>query len=124
MSDKNVAKQKKAERRRKRVRSMVLGTTERPRLTVAKSLKNTFVQIIDDEKGVTLFGLATNSKDMAGQIEASDNKTLAARKVGLKIAEKAKESGILSVVFDRNQSRFHGRIKAVADGAREGGLKF
>jgi large subunit ribosomal protein L18 len=124
MSDKNLVKQKRAERRRKRVRGKIVGTAEKPRLTVAKSLKNVFVQIIDDENGVTLIGLATNSKDMAGVIEASDNKTAAARKVGVKIAEKAKAGGIETVVFDRNQSRFHGRIKAVAEGAREGGLKF
>lgn len=124
MSDKNLVKSKKAERRRKRVRGKVFGTAERPRLTVAKSLKNVFVQIIDDEKGVTLVGLATNSKDMAGVIAASDNKVAAAKKIGVKVAEKAKEAGIESVVFDRNMSRFHGRIKAVAEGAREGGLKF
>ncbi len=124
MSDKNLVRQKKAERRRKRVRGKVFGTSEIPRMTVAKSLKNVFVQIIDDEKGVTLVGLATNSKDMAGVVEASDNKTAAAKKIGVKVAEKAKAAGIEKVVFDRNRSQFHGRVKAVADGAREGGLKF
>ncbi len=124
MSDKNLVKRKRAERRRKRVRGRVSGTAERPRLTVAKSLKNVFVQIIDDEKGTTLIGMATNSKELAGFIEPADTKTAAARKVGLKIAEKAKEKGIETVVFDRSRFLFHGRVKALAEGAREGGLKF
>ena len=122
MADKNIQKAVKAERRRKRVRSSVLGTAERPRLTVAKSLKNVFVQIIDDQHHATLVGLSTNSKEVAAKAKA--NKTELAKQVGLKIAELAKAKGIESVVFDRNQYRFHGRIKAVADGAREGGLKF
>ena len=123
MADKNIVKQKQATRRRSRVRAKVIGTAERPRLTVAKSLNNMFVQIIDDEKMTTLVGLATNSKDVAK--DAKDkNKTEAAKIVGKKIAELAKEKGIEQVVFDRNQYRFHGRVKAVADGAREGGLKF
>jgi large subunit ribosomal protein L18 len=122
MADKNIQKAVKAERRRKRVRGNVLGTAARPRLTVAKSLKNVFVQIIDDQRHATLVGLSTNSKEVATTGKA--NKTELAKQVGLKIAELAKAKGIESVVFDRNQYRFHGRIKAVADGAREGGLKF
>jgi large subunit ribosomal protein L18 len=124
MADKNVVKQKKADRRRRRVRGAISGTAERPRLTVAKSLKNIFVQIVDDESRQTLVGVASNSKAMAGVIEAKDTKTAAAKKVGLKVAELAKEKGIAKVVFDRNQYRFHGRVKALADGAREGGLEF
>lgn len=123
MADKNIVKQKQATRRRSRVRRKVVGTAERPRLTVAKSLNNMFVQIIDDEKMTTLVGLATNSKDVATEAKEK-NKTEAAKLVGKKIAEIAKEKGIEQVVFDRNQYRFHGRVKAVADGAREGGLKF
>ncbi|MFZ1684404.1 MAG: 50S ribosomal protein L18 [Candidatus Zixiibacteriota bacterium] len=120
MADKNIKKAVKAERRRKRVRGTVIGTADRPRLTVAKSLKNVFVQIIDDEKHSTLVGLSTNSKELGGK----GTKTDLAKAVGKKIAELAKAKGIESVVFDRNQYRFHGRVKAVADGAREGGLKF
>ena len=71
-----------------------------------------------------MVGLATNSKQVAGLIESSDTKTQAAKKVGLKIAEEAKARGVEQVVFDRNQYRFHGRVKALAEGAREGGLKF
>ena len=121
MADKNIKKAAQAERRRKRVRGVVIGTAERPRLTVAKSLKNVFVQIIDDEKHSTLIGLSTNSKEVGS---GKGSKTDLAKAVGKKIAELAKAKGIESVVFDRNQYRFHGRVKAVADGAREGGLKF
>ena len=123
MADKSIVKAKKADRRRSRVRGKVVGTPERPRLTVAKSLKNMFVQIVDDEHKTTLVGVATNSKSVVGEAKAV-NKTEAAKLVGKKIAELAKEKGIEQVVFDRNQYRFHGRVKAVADGAREGGLKF
>lgn len=123
MADKSVVKYKRAERRRARVRSKVVGTSDRPRLTVAKSLNNVFVQIVDDRKGATLVGLATNSKDVRDLL-ASKSKTEAAKEVGKKIAELAQAKGIESVVFDRNRYVFHGRVKAVADGAREGGLKF
>jgi large subunit ribosomal protein L18 len=124
MADKNIVKRKKSERRHKRVRGKVFGTSERPRLTVKKSLKNVSVQVIDDVKAATLVGLSSNSKTMAGIIDSKDNKTAAAKKVGLKLAELAKEKGIHAVVFDRNRYRFHGRVKAIADGAREGGLEF
>ncbi|MBK7143486.1 MAG: 50S ribosomal protein L18 [bacterium] len=124
MADKNIIKNKQADRRKSRVRKKVLGTSERPRLTVRKSLRNVFAQIIDDEKMSTLIGIASDSKEMQTVISEKDNKTAAAKKVGLKLAELAKAKGIESVVFDRNRFRYHGRIKAVADGAREGGLKF
>lgn len=123
MADKNIVKAKKATRRRKRVRGKISGTAARPRLTVAKTLNNIFVQIVDDENHNTLVSAATNSKDIKADKEKV-SKTDAAKKVGVKIAELAKEKGIESVVFDRNQNKYHGRIKAVADGAREGGLKF
>lgn len=124
MAEKNVVKSKKATRRRMRVRAKVSGTPERPRLTVAKSLKNIFVQIVDDVNRTTLVGLASNSTDVKNDVASAKNKTEAAKLVGKKIAELASEKGINTVVFDRNQYRFHGRVKAVADGAREGGLKF
>lgn len=123
MADKNIVKTKKAIRRRKRVRSKVSGTTGRPRLTVAKSLKNIFVQVVDDENHNTLISAASNSKDFKTENKKT-TKTEAAKKVGIMIAQLAKEKGIETVVFDRNQNRYHGRIKAVAEGAREGGLKF
>ncbi len=122
MADKNIVKSKKATRRRRRVRGKINGTAMRPRLTIAKSLNNTFAQIIDDENQVTLVSMATNSKDLKAEL-ASVNKTAAALIVGKKIAELAKEKGIETVVFDRNKNKYHGRVKAVADGARKSGLK-
>ena len=124
MADKLKLKAVQGNRRKMRVRKKVFGTTERPRLTVCRSLSNVSAQIIDDEKGVTLVGVSTVSKVMAGVIKDSDNKTAQAAAVGKKVAELAKAKGIESVVFDRNKFRYHGRVKAVAEGAREGGLKF
>lgn len=124
MADKNVVKNKMAARRRRRVRGKITGTSERPRLTVCKSLKNITVQVIDDVARVTLVGLASNSSAMRKAIKKSDTKTVVAKKVGAKVADLARAKGIENVVFDRNRARFHGRIKAVAEGAREGGLKF
>ena len=124
MADKNIIKSKIAERRRRRVRGKVFGTSECPRLTVCKSLKNISIQVIDDVKRVTLVGLASNSKAMVEAIEDSDTKTIVAKKIGVKIAELARAKGVERVVFDRNRNRYHGRVKALADGARKGGLKF
>lgn len=123
MADKNIVKQEIAQRRRQRVRGRVNGTAERPRLTVVKSLKNVFAQIVDDEKKVTLVGVGTLSTALKGQA-GSKSKVEAAKLVGMKIAELAKAKGIEQVVFDRNRFRYHGRVKALADGAREGGLQF
>jgi len=106
------------------VRGSVLGTPERPRLTVNKSLKNITVQVIDDTRKVTLVGLSSRSKAMRELLGDKDTKMVVARKVGTKVAELAKAQGVEQVVFDRNRNRYHGRIKAVAEGAREGGLKF
>lgn len=124
MADKNIVKGKTAARRRKRVRGKVHGTPERPRLTVSKSLNNIFVQIIDDVNQVTLVGAATNSKNLKDKLKKDMTKTDTSFQVGLVIAEAAKEKGIEKVVFDRNISKYHGRIKAVAEGARKGGLIF
>ena len=123
MADKNIVKDRIAARRRSRVRGKVTGTAQRPRLTVNKSLKNVTVQVVDDVTRVTLVGLASTSKAVREMIGADDNTTSVAKKVGIKVAELAKAKGIESVVFDRNRYRYHGRVKAVAEGAREGGLK-
>ena len=123
MADRNVEKRKRAERRRRRVRGRILGTAERPRLTVAKSLNNVFVQIVDDVKAVTLVAAASNSKNVTTQVSEKMTKVEIAKKVGEVVAAEAKAKGIEAVVFDRNQYRYHGRIKAVAEGARAGGLK-
>lgn len=124
MADKNKVKDKMSKRRRLRVRSKIKGTAVRPRLTVFKSLNNVTVQVIDDIGHCTLIGLSTKSTAMSSLIEAADSKTIRAGKVGQKVAEMAKEKGIEKVVFDRNRYRYHGRVKAVADGARKGGLQF
>lgn len=124
MADKNIEKTKRAIRRRRRVRLLVVGTAERPRLTVSKSLKNIFAQIVDDEKMMTLVAAASNSQCVKPELKKGMTKTEKAKVVGLILAQKAKQKGIAKVVFDRNKYKYHGRIKAVADGAREGGLEF
>jgi large subunit ribosomal protein L18 len=124
MADKNIVRDRKAERRRRRVRGKVFGSAERPRFSVAKSLNRVFVQIVDDENHVTLLGLDSSSAVLKGELDDKQNKTEVAHKVGEVVARLAKEKGIEHVVFDRNQNRFHGRVKALAEGARKGGLKF
>lgn len=124
MADKNVIRDRKAERRRRRVRGKVHGSAERPRFTVAKSLNRVFAQLIDDENHVTLLGLDSTSVVLKAELGDTKNKIDVAHKVGEVVARLAKEKGIEQVVFDRNQNRFHGRVKALADGARKGGLKF
>ena len=106
--------------RHKRVRGKIFGTAERPRLNVFRSSTNIYAQIIDDTAGHTLCAASTLEKGFEG---SGSNKE-AARKVGKKIAEKAAEKGITNVVFDRGGYIFHGRVKELAEGAREGGLNF
>jgi len=110
-------------RRRNHVRRKVRGTTERPRLTVYRSSKHILVQIIDDIKGVTLAAASSQSKELKTELKYGGN-VAAAKIVGKKIAEVAKERGISLVCFDRGHYRYHGRIKALADAAREAGLQF
>jgi large subunit ribosomal protein L18 len=107
-------------RRKLRVRQNINGTPERPRLTVYRSLSHIYVQIIDDEKGVTLVAASS----MKGIDTAGMKKSEVAREVGKMVARKAIEKGIKDVVFDRGGLLYHGRIKAVADGARDEGLNF
>lgn len=109
-------------RRHRRVRKKVTGTGERPRLVVHRSLKNLEAQLVDDVLGVTLLGVSTLS---AAVREAGEqNKTELGRLAGKVLAERAREQGITKVVFDRGGYVYHGRVKAFADGAREGGLEF
>lgn len=117
--DKNQLRQ----RRHARVRKTVSGTAETPRLNVYRSLNHIYVQIIDDVKGVTLASASTMEKEIREQL-AGKTKTEAAKIVGVKAGERAKEKGIEAVVFDRGGYLYTGRVKAVADGAREAGLKF
>lgn len=107
------------ERIKKGVRKKISGTTDRPRLSVFRSNRGIYAQIIDDQKGVTLVSASSVeiAKDASLNMENS-------KSVGKKIAEKAVASGINSIVFDRNGYLYHGNIKALAEGAREGGLKF
>lgn len=110
-------------RRKERVRKKVLGTDQRPRVCVFKSNKHIYAQVISDDRKMTLASVSTLSKDVAPQIE--DIKGVeAAKQVGLALAKICKEKQITHVVFDRNGFIFHGRVKAIADGAREGGLDF
>lgn len=109
--------------RRERIRKKLSGTTERPRLSVYKSLKHLVAQVIDDSSGRTLAFASTLSKELKGKLGEGDKKH-AAKQVGLLVAEKCKAAKIDKVVFDRNGFPYHGRIAAIADGAREGGLQF
>jgi large subunit ribosomal protein L18 len=109
-------------RRKIRIRKKVMGTTERPRLNVFRSAKHIYAQVIDDLKGVTLAAASTASK--AAQAAMTGKKCDKAKAVGKAVAEACKAKNIENVVFDRGGFRYHGRVKAVADGAREGGLKF
>lgn len=104
-----------------RIRKDVNGTGDKPRMTVFRSCKEIYVQLIDDKQGRTL--LAASSRDK-GVAEQTGNKTDKAKMVGKLVAERAIEQGVQQVVFDRNGYQYHGRIKALADAAREGGLKF
>ncbi|MCE1172274.1 MAG: 50S ribosomal protein L18 [Azovibrio sp.] len=106
-----------------RIRGRVSGTAERPRLTIFKSLKRIYVQAIDDAKGVTLAAASTLEKDVMGDLKSGSN-IAAAKVVGASIAARLLEKGITTVVFDRNGYVYHGRVKALADSAREAGLKF
>lgn len=109
-------------RRRAAIRKHLKGTTERPRLVVFRSLKNIYAQIIDDSKGTTLVSMSTLSKDLSA-LEGK-KKTEQSFEVGLKLGEKALAAGIAKVAFDRAGYKYHGRVKALAEGARKAGLDF
>lgn len=108
----------KREKRHARVRSKIKGTQERPRLFVFRSLTNNYAQLVDDENNKVIAGIS-DLKD-----KTKGTKSEKAKIVGLEIAKKAQELKITEVVFDRNGYKYHGRVKALAEGAREGGLKF
>ncbi|KWT83410.1 MAG: 50S ribosomal protein L18 [Nitrospirota bacterium] len=111
------------QRRHKRVRKKVTGTEERPRLTVYKSLSHMYAQMIDDTKGQTLAHASTLDKSLKTETGHKGN-VAAAKKVGALIAQKAKEKGISKAVFDKGGFKYHGRVKALAEAAREAGLEF
>ena len=111
-------------RRKKRVKRTVRGTTERPRLTIFRSSKHIYAQIIDDTTASTLVNTSSLSKDLQPQVQGKGGNSGGAAIVGESIAKKALEKGIKKVVFDRNGFLYHGRVKTLADAAREHGLEF
>ena len=118
---------RKRERRKRahlRVRSRVRGTTERPRLSIYKSLRFIYAQVIDDSRGATLAQANSADPEIRGQLNRSASSREAAKLVGELVAARAKERGVAKVVFDRGGYIYHGNVKALADGAREKGLQF
>ena len=110
------------QRRHRRIRVSLTGTNQRPRLNVFRSLQHIYAQVIDDSTGTTLAAASTNEADARGNL--SGTKTERAKAVGRNIAERARDRGVSAVVFDRGGYLYHGRIKALADAAREAGLEF
>lgn len=119
MNPKNIHRKK----RHQRVREKVQGTAQRPRLSVFRSLKNIYVQLIDDDAGKTLAAVSTLTEGLRPKGKTANN-VETAKKIGQRLSEVAKEKKITQVVFDRGGYRYHGRIQALADAARAGGLKF
>lgn len=119
MNEKKIGKK----RRQVRIRKKVTGTAERPRLSIYRSLNNVYAQIIDDIKGITIAAASTLDKDIKGT-EGHKGNAKAAKLVGELVAKKAVAAGVKQVVFDRSGYRYHGSIKALAEGSREGGLEF
>jgi large subunit ribosomal protein L18 len=110
-------------RRHRRVRAKVSGTPERPRLNVFRSLTGIYAQVIDDVAGHTLVSASNIDRELRGELDGK-NKTEAAKMVGALLARRAQAAGVKQVVFDRGGYRYHGRVKALAEGAREAGLEF
>ena len=121
LTSKTRGKSKSAARARRhfRLRKKVVGSASRPRLVVTRSARHVFVQVVDDTKGITLASASTMEAEMR---KSSDDKSAKSKAVGLLIAERAKKAGISEVVFDRGGNKYAGRVAAIADGAREGGL--
>jgi large subunit ribosomal protein L18 len=122
----NILKMKEVRqtRRKARIRKTVFGTAGKPRLTVFRSLKHIYAQVIDDTKGHTLLSMSTKNEPIVQAVGTRCGNKVAAAKVGQELAKVALEKGITAVVFDRNGYRFHGRLKALAEAARAAGLKF
>lgn len=115
---------KKREKIKVRVRKKIYGTAQKPRLSVYRSLNQIYAQIIDDDRGATLASASSLSKEITQEVKSTKGKVEKSKLVGKLIAKIALEKNITEVVFDRNGFRYHGRVKALADAAREGGLKF
>lgn len=122
---KSGSRQSQRLRRHLRIRKKISGTPDRPRLVVYRSIRNIEGQLVDDESGRTLLGMSTLAKELRGfEAEGSNPREERARAAGKALAERAREQGIEAVVFDRGGYKYHGRVKAFAEGAREGGLEF
>ena len=125
MADKNIEKAKRLVRRKHSIRNAGLfGTPERPRLSVFRSSKHIYAQLVDDHAGKTLAYVGSNVADVRGAELKNGGNVAAAKVIGRAIAERAKSLGITKVAFDRGGRKYHGRVKALADAAREGGLQF
>lgn len=120
--DKTIKKRLRRDKIRRRIRSTIRGTEERPRLSVFKSNKHIYAQLINDRAGQTLAAASTLTSDLEGDLKGK-TKVEQAKAVGAFLAKKAEEAGVKKVVFDRSGYKYHGKVKAVADGAREGGLE-
>lgn len=119
----NIERRRKRIKRKKSIRKSITGTSERPRLSVFRSATNIYAQIIDDSTGSTLAAASTLSKELKGKVKKGGN-VEAAAKVGELISSLAKKKKVAKVAFDRNGFLYHGRVKALADAARDGGLEF
>ena len=124
MDDKNKIKQMRRARKKQRIKKKIFGTPERPRLVVFRSARNMYAQLVDDVNNRTLGGVSTLTPDLVSAVKKSKTKVEAAKVVGESIAGKAKSLKVENVVFDRGGYLYHGRVKALAEGAREKGLKF
>ena len=116
-------RKQRRDKSKRRFRQHVRGTAQRPRLTVFRSLRHLYAQIIDDERGVTIAAISTLEKASTGELDSTGNRE-AGKRVGELIAERAKSLGVDTVVFDRGGFQYHGVIRAIAEGARDAGLKF
>lgn len=121
---KTIEKRERRERAHRRVRQRVRGTAERPRLSIYKSLRYVYAQVIDDDRGVTIAQASSKESALVAGLEAGTGGRDAAKRVGEAIAERAREKGVQKVVFDRGGYIYHGKVRAVAEGARDKGLEF
>jgi large subunit ribosomal protein L18 len=110
-------------KRKRRIRKKIIGTLEKPRLSVFRSARHIYAQVIDDTSGITLVSASSLEKEIKGKSDLGDKKAVANR-IGKLVAERAIDKGIKKVIFDRNGFLYHGRVKAVSEGARKGGLDF
>lgn len=119
----HVSKEQSRKKRHVRLRRKLSGSAERPRLLIRRTLHHIYATVVDDAKGHTVVAASTREKDLADGLDSTTN-VAAAEKIGAAIAAKAKQAGITQVVFDRSGLKYHGRVKALADAAREAGLEF